>query len=110
MLIAPAALLLAWEGLRAAPERGGRGYALAGGALALVSVAFFLFSWSSCLPPGATRFGFSRAASVRVTNERPDPARYVQTIMAAITERQRWRDQYAAAKAVDSVSGNWAAC
>ena len=43
MLIAPAALLLAWEGLRAAAERGGRGYALAGGALALVSVAFFLF-------------------------------------------------------------------
>ena len=43
MLIAPAALLLAREGLRAVGERGGRRYALAGGALALVSVAFFLF-------------------------------------------------------------------
>jgi hypothetical protein len=51
------------------------------------------------------------AASVRAsdglprfvwTDERPDPARYVRTILAAITERQRWREQYRAA--VDTVS------
>ena len=42
------------------------------------------------------------AASVRAadglpryvwTDERPDPASYVRTILAAITERQRWRAQ-----------------
>jgi hypothetical protein len=34
--------------------------------------------------------------------KRPDPASYVRTILAAITERQRWRDQYRVA--VDTVS------
>ena len=43
MLVAPAALVLARAGLRAAHQRGGRGFALAGGALAVVSLAFFLF-------------------------------------------------------------------
>jgi hypothetical protein len=32
------------------------------------------------------------------TEERPDPASYVQTILAATTERQGWREQYAAEK------------
>jgi hypothetical protein len=36
------------------------------------------------------------------TEERPDPASYVQTILAAIGERQRWREQYRAA--VETVS------
>ena len=36
------------------------------------------------------------------TDERPDPASYVQTILASIGERQRWRAQYQAA--VDNVS------
>jgi len=43
------------------------------------------------------------AASVRAfdglprfvwTDERPEPASYVRTILAAIAERQRWRVQY----------------
>jgi hypothetical protein len=37
-------------------------------------------------------------------DERPDPASYVLTILAAITERQRWRAQDKAAKAVDNHS------
>jgi|SRR5215216_2237385 len=57
VLIAPAALLLAREGLRAAAERGGRGYALAGGALALVSVAFFLFLLVVSFATGSYPFG-----------------------------------------------------
>ena len=53
------------------------------------------------------------AASVRAsdglprfvwTDERPDPASYVRVILAAIGERQRWREQYEAAKAVETVS------
>ena len=51
------------------------------------------------------------AASVRAsdglprfvwTEERPDPASYVRVILAAISERQRWRAQYQTA--VDTVS------
>jgi hypothetical protein len=34
----------------------------------------------------------------------PTRARYAQAILAAITERQRSREQYTAAKAVDTVS------
>jgi hypothetical protein len=58
VLIAPAALLLAREGLRAASDRGGRRYALAGGALALVSVAFFLFLLVALFATGSYPFGF----------------------------------------------------
>ena len=58
VLIAPAALLLAREGLRAARGRGGRRYALAGGALALVSVAFFLFLLVVLFATGSYPLGF----------------------------------------------------
>jgi hypothetical protein len=58
VLIAPAALLLAWEGLRAVGERAGRRYALAGGALAVVSVAFFLFLLVVLFATGSYPFGF----------------------------------------------------
>jgi len=58
VLIAPAALLLAREGLRAGGERGGRRYALAGGALALVSVGFFLFLLVALFATGSYPFGF----------------------------------------------------
>src|SRR5215212_8383011 len=45
------------------------------------------FSWSPCLPPGATRWASEGPPRYVCSDERPDPARYVQTIMAAITER-----------------------
>src|SRR5215203_1019594 len=35
---------------------------------------------------------------------RLDPLSYAQTILASIVERQRWREQYEAAKAVDDRS------
>jgi len=38
------------------------------------------------------------------TDSRPDPASYAQVILQSITERQRWRAQYEAAKAVYTVS------
>jgi hypothetical protein len=37
-------------------------------------------------------------------DSRPDPASYAQVILAAVMERQEWRAQYEAAKAVDGVS------
>jgi len=58
VLIAPAALLLAREGLRAARGRGGRRYALAGGALARVSAAFFLSHLVALFATGSYPFGF----------------------------------------------------
>ena len=38
------------------------------------------------------------------TDTRPEGASYVQTLLASIAERQQWRAQYEAAKAVDNVS------
>ena len=57
VLIPPAALVLTREGLRAADERGGRKYALIGGALALSSLAFFLFLLLVLLVTGNYPFG-----------------------------------------------------
>ena len=39
------------------------------------------------------------------TDERPDPASYVRVLLVAITERQRWREQYRAAVAVSATDG-----
>ena len=65
------------------------------------------------LGDGLNRTGFSavHAASGRAsdglprfvwTDERPDPASYVRVLLAALSERQRWRVQYQ--QAVDTVS------
>jgi hypothetical protein len=38
------------------------------------------------------------------TDETPDPASYTQVILRTVSERRRWRAQYEAAKAVETVS------
>ena len=43
------------------------------------------------------------------TESRPDPASYPQVILSSITERQRWREQYQSAKAVDNRSATGSA-
>jgi hypothetical protein len=57
VLIAPAALLLARQGLRTADKRAERAIALTGGALGLVSLAFFVFLLVVVVATGDYPFG-----------------------------------------------------
>jgi hypothetical protein len=51
-VVAPAALLLAWVGLREADGRAGRGYALVGGLLGALSLGYWFFCIAYALATG----------------------------------------------------------